>query len=256
MSGDAPATYRVQESVAWLTMNRPEKQNALNAALRSALWDGIRRFNDDDDAKVLVLTGAGDAAFSAGGDLVEMAQTGMTLPPADYLPHIGRNINVEKPVIAAVNGAALGGGFMLAQMCDLCIAADTATFGITEARWGRGAPWAAPLAWLIPPRAAMQILLTGEPISAQRAYELGLVNEVVTPHDLRLAAATLAGRIAGNAPLTVRAAKAMVYATASLSLAEAFDDAEKHFASAYQSQDAQEGPRAFRERRTPRWQGR
>jgi enoyl-CoA hydratase/carnithine racemase len=256
VSEEAPATYELRDSVAWLIMDRPDKRNALNAALRSALWDGIRRFNEDDDAAVLVLTGAGSAAFSAGGDLAEMVQTSMAVPPDDYLPQIGRNITVEKPVIAAVNGVAFGGGFMLAQMCDLCVAATNATFGITEARWGRGAPWAAPLAWLVPPRAAMQILLTGEPVTAQRAYELGLVNEVVAPENLRARTAAIAGRIARNAPLTVLAAKAMVLASAGLSLAGGFAEAEQLFAKAYESEDAQEGPRAFRERREPNWQGR
>jgi enoyl-CoA hydratase/carnithine racemase len=255
VSEPAEATYVVSDAVAWLTMNRPAKRNALNSPLRAALWGGLRRFNADAAAAVLVLTGAGDA-FSAGGDLAEMADTAMTAPPADYLPQIGRNIDVPKPVIAAVNGAALGGGFLLAQMCDLCVAADTATFGIPEARWGRGAPWAAPLAWLVPPRAAMQILLTGEPVSAQRAYEIGLVNEVVAAPGLRARAAALAARIAANAPLTVRAAKAMVHAGARLSLDSLFAEAESRFAAVYQSHDAQEGPRAFRERRAPQWQGR
>jgi enoyl-CoA hydratase/carnithine racemase len=178
-------SYRVADGVAWLTIERPEARNALNAAVRAGLFAGVRRFNDDDDAKVLVLTGAGEKAFCAGGDLKEMAEEALTVPPPDFVPQFGRNIDVAKPTIAAVNGVAWAGGFLLTQCCDLCIAADTATFAISEVKVGRGAPWAAPLSWLIPPRIALQILLTGDPITAQRGYEVGLVNEVVPLADLR-----------------------------------------------------------------------
>ena len=178
-------SYRVVNGVAWLTIERPQARNALNAAAREGLYAGVRRFNEDEAAKVLVLTGAGEQAFCAGGDLKEMADTALTVPPPDFVPQFGRNIEVAKPTIAAVNGVAWAGGFLLAQCCDLCIAADTATFAITEVKVGRGAPWAAPLSWLIPPRIALQILLTGDPITAQRGYEIGLVNEVVPLADLR-----------------------------------------------------------------------
>src|SRR6266496_3571831 len=117
-------SYRVEASVAWLTISRPEARNALNAAVREGLWAGIRRFNEDDTARVLVLTGAGEKAFCAGGDLKEMADTALTVPPPDFAPQFGRNIEVAKPTIAAVNGVAWAGGFLLAQCCDLCIAAD------------------------------------------------------------------------------------------------------------------------------------
>src|SRR5580704_4696456 len=172
-------SYRVDSGVAWLTIERPEARNALSAAVREGLFSGARRFNADDSAKVLVVTGAGDKAFCAGGDLKEMAETSLAIPPPDFVPQFGRNIDIAKPVIAAVNGIAWAGGFLLTQCCDLCIAADSATFAITEVKVGRGAPWAAPLSWLMPPRIALQILLTGDPITAQRACELGLVNEVV-----------------------------------------------------------------------------
>src|SRR6266536_5590203 len=117
-------SYRVEASVAWLTIARPEARNALNAAVREGLWAGIRRFNEDDTARVLVLTGAGEKAFCAGGDLKEMADTALTVPPPDFVPQFGRNIEVAKPTIAAVNGVAWAGGFLLAQCCDLCIATE------------------------------------------------------------------------------------------------------------------------------------
>jgi len=249
-------TYEVDNGVAWLTIDRPEARNALSAAVRAGLWDGVRRFNEDDDAAVLVLTGAGDKAFCAGGDLAEMATTALEVPPPDFLPQFGRNIAVDKPTIAAVNGIAYGGGFLLAQNCDLVVAAENARFAISEAKVGRGAPWAAPLPLLVPPRIAMQLLLTGDPIDAARAHEVGLVNQVVPLADLRPTAQALAERIAANAPLSVRAAKKMVRLVAELPLGTAFDQAEELWAPVYRSADAQEGPAAFRDKRTPVWQGR
>src|SRR3954467_3506556 len=124
--------YEVDNRVAWLTIERPEARNALSAEVRAGLWDGVRRFNADDHAAVLVLTGAGDKAFCAGGDLAEMATTALEVPPPDFLPQFGRNIAVEKPTIAAVNGVAYAGGFLLAQNCDLVVAAESARFPITE----------------------------------------------------------------------------------------------------------------------------
>jgi enoyl-CoA hydratase/carnithine racemase len=248
--------YEVDGGVAWLTMNRPEARNALSKDLRDGIRDGFVRFRDDPDARVLVLTGSGDKAFSAGGDLKEMAETSLKVPGRDFLPYLNRTFPLDKPVIAAVNGVAFGGGFLLAQMCDLCLAADHARFGITEARWGRGAPWAAPLPWLIPPRVAMEMLLTAEPISAERAYEIGLVNRVVPGAELRAAAQAMAAGIAANAPLSVRAGKAMVYAAAEVGWTAALAEGDRLFEPAYLSEDALEGPRAFREKRKPLWKSR
>ncbi|MFD0439915.1 enoyl-CoA hydratase/isomerase family protein [Streptomyces chartreusis] len=251
-----PVTYEVVNGVAWLTINRPEARNALSKAVREGLFAGVRRFNEDDSAKVLVLTGSGDRAFCAGGDLKEMADTSLTVPPVDFVPQFGRNIQVEKPTIAAVNGVAYAGGFLLAQNCDLCVAAESARFAVTEVRVGRGSPWAAPLSWLVGPRVALEILLTGDPLSAQRAYEVGLVNRVVPDADLRGEVQALAERIAANAPLSVRAAKKTAYLSARMGLTEAFEEAERIWEPVYTSRDAQEGPAAFRDRRTPVWSGR
>ena len=249
-------TYELRGAVAWLTINRPEARNALNSEVREGLFAGVRRFNDDDAARVLVLTGAGDRAFCAGGDLKEMADTELRVPPLDFLPQFGHNIEVAKPTIAAVNGIAYAGGFLLAQNCDLCIASENAAFAISEVKVGRGAPWAAPLPWLIPPRVAMQILLTGDPIDAARAHELGLVNDVVPAADLHDATQRLAERIAANAPLSVLAAKQTVRLVAENSLTRAYEEAERIWEPVYLSQDAQEGPAAFRDRRRPKWRGR
>ncbi|MBC3189931.1 enoyl-CoA hydratase/isomerase family protein [Pseudonocardia sp. C8] len=250
-----PVTYEVHRGVAWLTIDRPEARNALSRAVRDGLFDGVRRFNDDAEARVLVLTGAGDTAFCAGGDLKEMNETALQVPPPDFLPQPGRNIDVPKPTIAAVNGIAYGGGFLLAQQCDLVVAADHARFAVSEVKLGRGAPWAAPLSWLVPPRIAMEILLTGDPVDAERARRYGLVNDVVPLAELHAHTQALAERIAANAPLSVLAAKRTAYLSASHPRAEAYDRAEEIWEPVYRSRDAQEGPLAFREKRTPVWQG-
>ncbi|WP_328648744.1 enoyl-CoA hydratase-related protein [Amycolatopsis sp. NBC_00348] len=245
-------SYEVDNGVAWLTIDRPEARNALSKEVRDGLWAGTRRFVADDSAAVLVLTGAGDKAFCAGGDLKEMAETALEIPPPDFLPQFGRNIDVPKPTIAAVNGVAYAGGFLLAQQCDLVVAAAHARFAVTEVKVGRGSPWAAPLSWLVPPRIAMEILLTGDPLTAQRAREVGLVNDVVPLDELRSRTQALAERIAANAPLSVRAAKQTAY----LQRDDVYDRAEEIWAPVYRSRDAQEGPAAFREKRTPVWEGR
>jgi enoyl-CoA hydratase/carnithine racemase len=248
-------TYELVEDIAWLTIDRPEARNALSRTVREGLWEGTRRFVADDEAAVLVLTGAGDSAFCAGGDLKEMSESALEIPPPDFVPQFGRNVDVPKPTIAAVNGVAFAGGFLLAQQCDLVVAAEHARFAISEVKVGRGSPWAAPLSWLIPPRIALEILLTGDPIDAHRAERLGLVNHVVPATDLRAHTQALARRIAGNAPLSVRAAKRTAYLSASHDLAAAYEKADEIWAPVYRSSDAQEGPAAFREKRPPVWKG-
>ena len=237
--------------VAWITIDRPEARNAINAEVREGLFEASRRFNEDD-AAVLVLTGSGDIAFCAGADLKEMSSMRLEVPPAEFLPVFGRSIRIDKPTIAAVNGVAYAGGFLLSQMCDLCVAAEHARFAITEVKVGRGAPWAAPLPWLVPPRIAMELLVTGEPMSAARAYDVGLVNRVVPISELRAATQKLAEGIAANAPLSVAAAKKTVY----LSLAAPYKAADELWEPVYKSEDAQEGPLSFAEKRPPRWKGR
>jgi enoyl-CoA hydratase/carnithine racemase len=248
-------SYQVRNGVAWLTIERPEARNALNKAVRDGLFDGVRTFNADDTAKVLVLTGAGDKAFCAGGDLKEMSEDGLTIPPVDFIPQFGRNIKVDKPTIAAVNGVAFAGGFLLAQICDLCVAATTAKFGITEAKVGRGSPWAAPLPLMIPRRIVMELVLTGAPLSAARAHEIGFVNRLAEPDELIEVTQALAEQIAANAPLSVAAGKQTAALTAEHPLSTAYELAETLWASVYLSTDAQEGPRAFNEGRPPQWKG-
>jgi enoyl-CoA hydratase/carnithine racemase len=156
-------------------------------------------------------------------------------------------------VIAAVNGIAWGGGFLLAQQADLVIAAEHATFGITEALYGRGSPWAAPLPLLIPPKVAMEIIVTAKPITATRALEVGLVNSVVPLDQLSMRTLEMANLIVQNAPLTVAAGKKMLNAISSSLLKGLEQEIIDIWTPVYESKDAQEGPLAFLEKRKPEW---
>ncbi len=244
--------YEVVGGIATITINRPEARNALNANVRSGIRTSMNAFNKDEEARVLIITGTGNIAFSAGADLKEMSDEHLAIPPADFISDLAS----EKPVIASVNGAALGGGFYLVQQADLVIAASHATFGITEARFGRGAPWAAPLPLLIPPRIALELLITAQPISAYRAQNEGLVNFVVPSGELSSMTRSLAHQIIENAPLSVAAGKAMVRETLAAVLGDSQQRAKSLWDQVYLSADAQEGPRAFKEKRAPQWRGR
>ncbi|MBS0303589.1 MAG: enoyl-CoA hydratase/isomerase family protein, partial [Proteobacteria bacterium] len=197
--------------IAVITIDRPQARNAINAGVIEGLRLAWQRFAQDDALRVAILTGSGDKAFCAGMDLKQAAATGLRIPPRDMFPILGDAVKLDKPVIAAVNGVAYAGGFLFAQMCDLCVASDNALFGITEAKVGRGMPWAAPLAHMLPQRVMMELLLTGAPMTAARAHALGYVNAVVPLAELREAALAMARSIAANAPLTVRAARELVY---------------------------------------------
>ncbi len=248
--------YEMRGAVAVVTINRPEARNAINRAVREGIFAAFERFEADPEAHVAILTGAGDRAFCAGMDLKEAATEGRGVMPHGFLPVIGDTIELTKPTIAAVNGAAMAGGWMFAQMCDLCVAAEHATFAITEAKVGRGTPWAAPLVGMLPQRVAMEILLTGDPVSARRLLELGYVNALVPGERLMQAAVALAERIAGNAPLTVRACRELVHMSQEMGRTAALRAARHLFRPVYMSEDAQEGPRAFAEKRPPVWKGR
>jgi enoyl-CoA hydratase/carnithine racemase len=248
--------YELRGPVAVITIDRPDARNALGTGVRTGLRAAFERFEADEAARVAILTGAGDRAFCAGMDLKEAADSMLRVPPRDFVPVLGDSMHVTKPVIAAVNGVAYAGGFLLAQMCDLCIAAEHATFAITEAKVGRGMPWAAPLAHMIPQRVMMELLLTGDPIDARRAMEIGFVNRVVPAAELIDTALRMAERIAANAPLTVRAARELVYLSTEMGRSAALRAGRHLFEKVYTSDDAQEGPRAFKEKRPPRWTGR
>ena len=244
------------DGIALITLNRPETRNALTLDVRQGLFAAWDRFERDPRLRVAILTGAGDKAFCAGGDLKEMVETGMQVPPRDMLPVPGDTIEVSKPTIAAVNGVAFAGGWMIAQACDLCVASTAARFAITEVKVGRSSPWAAPLIHMIPQRIMMEVILTGKPITAQRAYEIGLVNRLAEPDALIACALELAGEILDGAPLSVQAGRETVMLATEMGRSAALSAARHASETAYRSGDAQEGPRAFAEKRKPDWTGR
>ena len=151
-----------EDGIAIITLNRPETRNALGKDVREGLFAAWARFERDPALRIAILTGAGDKAFCAGGDLKEMMEIGLAVPPRDMFPVPGDNIELSKPTIAAVNGVAFAGGGMVAQACDLCVASTSAKFAITEVKVGRSSPWAAPLIHMIPQRIMMEIVLTGK----------------------------------------------------------------------------------------------
>lgn len=244
------------DGIAVITLNRPETRNCLARDIREGLGEAWDRFERDPALRVAILTGAGDKAFCAGGDLKEMVETGMRVPPRDMFPLPYDTVELSKPTIAAVNGVAFAGGWMLAQACDLCVAATHARFAITEVKVGRSSPWAAPLIHMIPQRIMMEILLTGKPITAARAYEIGLVNRIAEPADLMDTALALAAEVLEGAPLSVAAARETVMLATEMGRSAALKAARHASELCYHSEDAQEGPRAFAEKRPPRWRGR
>ncbi len=244
-----------EDGIAIITINRPEQRNCLNREVRDGLFSAWERFENDDTMRVAILTGSGEKAFCAGGDLKEMVDKGLQIPPRDMFPVPYDNIELSKPTIAAVNGVAFAGGWMIAQACDLCVASSSAKFAITEVKVGRGSPWAAPLISMIPQRIMMEIILTGKPVTAQRAYEIGLVNRIAEPDALMATALELAKEVLEGAPLSVKAGRETVMLATEMGRSAALQAARAAHELTYTSRDAQEGPRAFSEKRKPEWKG-
>jgi enoyl-CoA hydratase/carnithine racemase len=248
--------------VATIRLNRPEALNAMNRAVREGLMASLHRVRDDDSVRVAVLTGTG-RAFCAGADLKERARgesdrSGGPETVLLGLPESFFTFDAQKPVIAAINGLALGGGLELALACDIRIASSAATFGTPEITRGffpgGGAPLRLPR--LIPRSMAMEMLLTGEPIDAPTALQWGLVSRVVEPDEVLPTAMRMAERIAGFAPLAVRANRELAYATEDMTMQQALRLSSLSRWVVGQTEDAAEGPRAFVEKRDPEYHGR
>lgn len=253
--------YEVVDHVATVTLDRPESLNAVDLAIEAELQRVWSDIEGRDDVRVVVLTGAGERAFCVGADLKNPSTTGvdywaMARPGGFGGIALRETLNV--PVIARVNGYALGGGFEMVLGCDIVVAAEEASFGLPEPLVGR-MPLDGGMTLLqrqIPFRQAMGMLFTGQRIPARRALEWGLVNEVVPREALDDAVNRWVHQILACAPLSLKAIKQVVRRTATLTPTEAQAMRLPALVAALQSQDVDEGVRAFQEKRKPQWQGR
>ncbi|HWO93748.1 MAG TPA: enoyl-CoA hydratase-related protein [Dehalococcoidia bacterium] len=260
--------YEKRNHIAYLTLNRPESMNALDPQTNEELADAWADFRDDPEAWVAIITGAGDRAFCAGADLKATAlhtPQAQAAPPSfaqmffsTPRPSLMRGLELAKPVICAVNGYALGGGMEMMLACDIRIAAEHATFGLTEARIGSipGGGGTQRLPRQIPYALAMYMLLTAERITAEEALRFGLINKVVPLDKLMEEAEAVAEKIAANAPLSVRGIKTAVQRGLDVPLQHGLLIEQQIFGMLFNSEDRIEGRRAFAEKRPPHYKGR
>jgi enoyl-CoA hydratase/carnithine racemase len=255
--------YEKRGHVAYVTLDRPERMNALDAHSHAELIEIFDDFERDDSAWLAIITGAGDRAFCAGNDLKATAEASANgvkrVDAGARFAAITRGYHCPKPLIAAVNGVAAGGGFEIALACDLVIAADTARFGLPEPRVGliAGAGGIHRLTRQIPLKHAMGMLLTGRLVSAEEGHRLGFVNEVVPAAELMRAAQRWASQILECSPLLVQLTKESARDGFGLPVDDALArDWEQRIPRMLASQDYVEGPKAFAEKRTPVWAGR
>jgi enoyl-CoA hydratase len=240
-----------------ITIDNPGTRNAIDRETFLGLGTAFERAARADDVRAVVLTAVGDKAFCSGMDLDSLARESSDVGD-EHNP--GPTIFTErlfaKPIVAAVNGAALGGGLGIALGCDVIVAAEEATFGIPEVKRGLiGAGVVSRTALRLPPALAMELSLTGEPMSARRAYKVGLINRVVTRADLLPTAYAIALRIAANGPIAVRATKALVHETQGLGRVD-IAAVRSQVAHVFTSEDAREGLQAWIDRRPPSFTGR
>ncbi len=260
-AAEVPVLFNVSEGVATITLNRPDQLNTINAGLAAGLSDALQAVRERDDIRVALITGTG-RAFCAGADLrsqpggpaaasgpAAMFSTGQPTGFADF--------DCRKPLIGAINGFCLGGGFEIALICDLLIASTAAQFGLPEITLGffplAGAPVRLPRS--IPRALANDMLFTGERIDAETAMRFGIVSRVVPPEELLVTARAMAARIAGFAPLAVRAMRELIQRQAGLPETDALRLAATMRFIIGQTDDAKEGPRAFAEKRAAQFKG-
>ncbi len=261
-----PIRFETHDRIAIITIDRPEVHNAIDLEHSRELAEAWTRLRDDGEMWVAIVTGAGDKAFSAGADLRALGEFYHSLTPlqrrhrAETLPGLGgltRNLDVWKPIIAAVNGYCFGGGLELALACDIRIAAENAQFGLTETSWGiiPGAGGTQRLPHLVPVGIALEMIFTAKKIDAAEAHRIGLVNQVVPLAELMSAAVEMANRICANAPLAVQTAKMAVWKGLELPLADGLRLENTLGEPLRQTDDVQEGIAAFAEKRKPQFKG-
>jgi E-phenylitaconyl-CoA hydratase len=254
--------FTIEGPVATVTLNRPEAMNSIDAQMRAELLAAWERIKADDGIRCAIVTGAGPKAFCTGSDLKN------TMPPEESYARAAfagagdrsfvASLEIDKPVICAINGYALAGGLELALSCDIRIAADTARFGLTEVRIGSipGAGGTQRLPRIVGLTNAMHLLLTADLIDSAEALRIGLVSRVYPAEQLLAEARAIADKIAANAPLAVRAVKHLVHRGADLPLAAAIEAERMAWGVLRNTEDRIEGRTAFKEKRTPVYRGR
>src|SRR5579883_1824380 len=256
--------YEKRGRVAYITINRPEARNAIDLETSRELTQAWQDFRDDENIWIGVLTGAGEKAFSAGADLKSLipmmtgaAHNNETADDGGF-GGITRGFECWKPIIAAVNGFCLAGGTEMMLACDLRIASENATIGLTEVRWGiiPGAGGTQRLPRMVPLARAMEIILLGEPITAEEAYRIGLVNKVVPQAELMNEVERWVNILLERGPLALRAAKQAMLQGLDMTLAEGMQLEQRLFRQMLATEDAKEGPLAFAQKRKPEFKGR
>lgn len=243
--------------VGLVTLNRPQVMNALNNQLMRELMDALETFDKNDVIGAMVITG-NEQAFAAGADIKEMAdKTIQQMMDSDHIAVFGRIRTIQKPVIAAVSGWALGGGCEVALSCDMIVASESAKFGQPEINIGviPGAGGTQRLTRVVGKAIAMEMILNDRRLTAQEAYQFGMVNRVVPVEEYLEAALKLAEEIASRAPIAVRDAKKMINQTYERFLADGLAEEKQVFYNLFATEDQKEGMKAFTEKRTPEWKG-
>ena len=243
--------------VGLVTLNRPQVMNALNNQLMRELMDALETFDKNDVIGAMVITG-NKKAFAAGADIKEMAdKTIQQMMDSDHIAVFGRIRTIQKPVIAAVSGWALGGGCEVALSCDMIVASESAKFGQPEINIGviPGAGGTQRLTRVVGKAIAMEMILNDRRLTAQEAYQFGMVNRVVPVEEYLEAALKLAEEIASRAPIAVRDAKKMINQTYERFLADGLAEEKQVFYNLFATEDQKEGMKAFTEKRTPEWKG-
>ena len=251
--------YERDGFIARVTINRPERMNAMDSQTGEEMRAAFEDFRSNDDLRVAILTGTGEKAFSAGADLVARSKGDKRRPVLDPTrAGLTKGPPIYKPIIAAINGYCLAGGLEIALACDIRIAAPHATFGLAEVRWGiiPGGGGTQRLPRAIPLAIANEMILTAEPIDAERALQAGLISRIVPADELLAEADRIAEVISTRGPLAVRAAKELILRGADIPLPDGLRLEDYFSLQLYTTEDATEGPKAFAEKRTPDFKAR
>jgi enoyl-CoA hydratase/carnithine racemase len=258
----SPILHQRRDQALWIIINRPERRNAINAEVMRGIIAGIDAAEADREVRVIVLTGAGDKAFCAGGDLAPAANgapfaVDPSRPQNPVVDAFKRMESCDLPILARVNGHALAGGFGLVCACDLAIAVDGAMFGTPESKIGLFPMMILPyLLRVLSPRKLMELCMTGEPIDAAQALQAGVLNAVVPSADLDARTEAMVKLLAGRSPTAIRLGKQGFHAMRDMTLRQSLEYAQLMLPMMASTEDAREGFDAFQNKRTPRWTGR